>query len=350
MPTPHDGETHDNFIERCIPMVIDEGTAENPDQAAAICNSMWEEREQPKERKMNYIRAFRQETEQTEEGSPIRFTASTEGIKRDGKELKAENWRLDNYKSNPVVLWVHDYTGNYLPIGRAEASIDDKTLVADVTFDRQDEFACRVESKYRRGFLNAVSVGWQDVQEGRKTFHDLMDISAVPVPADPQALKMHGMRGLIELNKYLWRLVEKESNPEVDLSEVDIWDGVATAMVALYRSDSAIEDETRHGLYIALERAYRKLNKTAPEWLTQEEIAALSDTELRGLFLNDELIRAGAVLSSRNRGDLEQAMALIQRVLDSAKKEEAAQESERATPDTEYEAIAALHRIFTQEK
>lgn len=342
MPTPEAGESQDEFISRCIPIVLEEGTAKDQEQAAAICFSMWKERKEA--RTMNYLRAFRQESEVNDEGTPIRFVASTEGIKRDGMELKAEDWRLDNYHANPVVLWVHDYMGQTLPIGRAAASIDGKQLIADITFDQQDEFARQVESKYRRGFLSAVSVGWNDVSEGRRTYHDLMDISAVPVPADPQALKTHQMRALRDLMHYL-----NEDTPDVDLSNVDVWDGVATAMVALYHSDSAIEDEVRHGLYIALERAYRKLDKTAPEWLTREEVSALSDTELRGLFLNDELIRAGAVLSTRNRGDLEQAQALIQRVLDSAKKEEESTE-ERAAPNTEYEAFAALHRLFTQEK
>ena len=376
MPTPQAGEMHDDFIERCIPMVMEEGTVENNEQAVAICNSMWENRGRQKERgiKMNYLRAFRQGTEPGEEGTPIRFTASTEGIKRDGKELKAENWRLDNYKSNPVVLWVHDYMGQNLPIGRADASIDGKMLVADITFDQQDEFARQVESKYRRGFLSAVSVGWNDVSEGKHTFHDLMDISAVPVPADPQALKVHQMRALRDLVQFL-----NEDTPDVDLSNVDVWDGVATAMVALYRPDSAIEDEVRHGLYITLERAYRKLNKTAPEFMTSEEIATLGDTELRGLFLNDELIRAGAVLSTRNRSDLEQAQALIQRVLDSAKKEEKSPRSRQMSDgemsqiqkmkqmakslmdmmdemmddggdenDTERAAIYTLHELFTK--
>jgi hypothetical protein len=43
MPTPRSNEDHDSFIERCIPIVIDEGTAEDNDQAVAYCESIWEE-------------------------------------------------------------------------------------------------------------------------------------------------------------------------------------------------------------------------------------------------------------------------------------------------------------------
>jgi len=43
MPSPQPNEDKDDFIQRCIPMVIEEGTAEDGAQAAAICNSMWNE-------------------------------------------------------------------------------------------------------------------------------------------------------------------------------------------------------------------------------------------------------------------------------------------------------------------
>jgi len=50
MPTPHAGESRKEFVSRCIPIVIDEGTAGDSDQAVAVCNSMWEDRD--KERGM----------------------------------------------------------------------------------------------------------------------------------------------------------------------------------------------------------------------------------------------------------------------------------------------------------
>jgi len=43
MPNPQKNEKRDDFIQRCIPIVIEEGTAKDGKQAAAICNSMWEE-------------------------------------------------------------------------------------------------------------------------------------------------------------------------------------------------------------------------------------------------------------------------------------------------------------------
>ena len=46
MPIPLPGESRDNFIDRCIPIVIDDGTAEDGSQAFAVCNSLFDEPKQ----------------------------------------------------------------------------------------------------------------------------------------------------------------------------------------------------------------------------------------------------------------------------------------------------------------
>ena len=41
MPDPHTGESQSDFMSRCVPMVIDEGSPQ--DQAVAICSSKWDD-------------------------------------------------------------------------------------------------------------------------------------------------------------------------------------------------------------------------------------------------------------------------------------------------------------------
>ena len=41
MPVPGNDEKRSDFISRCIPIVIHEGTTKDPKQAAAICHSIW---------------------------------------------------------------------------------------------------------------------------------------------------------------------------------------------------------------------------------------------------------------------------------------------------------------------
>ena len=46
MPDPKAYDNKDDFISACIPKVLEEGTAKDQDQAVAICNSMWDDREE----------------------------------------------------------------------------------------------------------------------------------------------------------------------------------------------------------------------------------------------------------------------------------------------------------------
>lgn len=141
----------------------------------------------------------------------LTFTASSTAVNRYGFALRNSGWRLNNYNLNPVVLWMHmDFMP---PIGRGRASLRDGQLVNAVTFDRSDPFAVRVEEKYRNGFLNAVSVGFDFVdktgaqlgnwwslspeQIENDAFYDLAEVSAVPVPADPQAVRQKHAYGLL---------------------------------------------------------------------------------------------------------------------------------------------------------
>lgn len=43
MPVPREGETQEDFVSRCIPVVLDDGTASDNDQAVAVCISLWEQ-------------------------------------------------------------------------------------------------------------------------------------------------------------------------------------------------------------------------------------------------------------------------------------------------------------------
>src|SRR3990167_3953771 len=51
----------------------------------------------------------------------LTFTATSAGVKRDGLNLDPTGGQWENFMRNPVFLWVHDYWGNTLPIGRVNA-------------------------------------------------------------------------------------------------------------------------------------------------------------------------------------------------------------------------------------
>ena len=137
--------------------------------------------------------------QQRDAGGPLTFVASTGAVDRHGDTVAPEGWRLDAYRENPVVLWAHDYRRP--AIGRAQSVWRDAgALLARLEF-APTEFAREVEDLYRQGYQQGVSVGFRplrfeerrDARTGaflgiRFLEQELLEISAVPVPANRGAL------------------------------------------------------------------------------------------------------------------------------------------------------------------
>lgn len=239
-------------------------------------------------------------------GDPIRFVASTENVARDGWIVVQEGAQLENYRKNPVFLWMHNYY--QLPIGRVSPiAVENKQLVIDVAFDQSDEFAKSVERKYREGYLSAVSIGWSveeyerpknEMDNVRITKWELLDISAVTVPGDPDALMMRMYQGLKEVVDPSTGSGTEGDEPHAPSAlrqaqgtegvEEDEWASVAAEMVALFDPASDESDEVRERRYKALQPSYRRAGKVSPEFLAMEDLRALGSEEIAGLFMEGE--------------------------------------------------------------
>ncbi|MFJ8863621.1 hypothetical protein ACIRD8_35040 [Streptomyces sp. NPDC102451] len=133
----------------------------------------------------------------TGDGKPLRIIAATAGRKGDGLNLQMDGADLGRFQSNPVVGYGHNYWGrDGLPIGRSDKTwIDGDRLLMDVAFDQDDDFARTVERKYRGGYLNAFSIGfdvWNIDDAGVPEGWELFEVSAVPLPMDPNAVVESG--------------------------------------------------------------------------------------------------------------------------------------------------------------
>ena len=129
----------------------------------------------------------------------ITFVLSTDEVDRHGDVISADGWMLDSYRTNPVLLWAHDY--RQPAIGRAaKVWTEPHRLLANMEF-APTEFAQEVSSLYRSGFQWGVSVGFKplrfeermDEKTGaflglRFLEQELLEVSAVPVPANRNAL------------------------------------------------------------------------------------------------------------------------------------------------------------------
>ncbi|MEU6952078.1 hypothetical protein [Streptomyces sp. NPDC045714] len=151
----------------------------------------------------HYLRGYvaRADGDDDAAGKPLSIIAATEGRKGDGLNLTMKGAELGRFQSNPVVGYGHSYWGrDGLPIGRSDKTwIDDDKLRMDVVFDQDDEFAVTVERKYRARMMNAFSIGfdvWNIDDSGTPEGWELFEVSAVPLPMDPNAIVESGRSAL----------------------------------------------------------------------------------------------------------------------------------------------------------
>lgn len=131
----------------------------------------------------------------------VDVVASTAAIDGYG-EIVSQDWDLKRYLSNPVVLYGHNSYD--MPIGFASnVRVEEGKLLATLNFvdEKATPMAERVWQGIKQGSLRAVSVGFRtknppavvDV-EGKQTLvltgNELIEISVVPIPANPEAIAL----------------------------------------------------------------------------------------------------------------------------------------------------------------
>jgi HK97 family phage prohead protease len=162
---------------------------------------------------------------------------STNARDRMDEVLEPAGMDKKNFNKNPVVLWAHQY--DQPPIGKALwTKEDDVGILSKVKF-APTPFAQEIFQLYKEGFLKAFSVGFvpKDYEDGdgqkkaKRTYKkwELLEYSAVPVPANPEALSLAIQRGILkdESLKKSFEIVEpkvekiKEEQPEYTKAGLD---------------------------------------------------------------------------------------------------------------------------------
>lgn len=142
---------------------------------------------------------------------------SAESPDRSKDIIRVEGWDLKNYASNPIGLWCHNYYENpQFKSLKVKKDKDNKQLLFNPQFDMNYEPARTTFNQYKNGFMNMFSVGfipgeYEFLDEDNKWSggidftkgHELLELSAVPVPAHPNAGIMRGLfnneKSLIDL-------------------------------------------------------------------------------------------------------------------------------------------------------
>lgn len=118
--------------------------------------------------------------------------ASDETIDRHGESLPIDSWELANFKTNPVLMWAHDYS--IPPIGIAKnIQVIGTKLVFEPVFHTITQLAREVKAMFEAdpAIMNSFSVGFlphYESQKGERIPLELLEISAVPIPANQNAM------------------------------------------------------------------------------------------------------------------------------------------------------------------
>ena len=120
--------------------------------------------------------------------------ASTETEDRMGDVIKSTGWDLESFKKNPVIQFAHNY--NEPPVGVAKnIKVENKKLTFEVVFHTITEQARQIGEMYKQKIMRAFSVGFIPLKIDENNYHiiekaELLEISAVPVPANAEALSL----------------------------------------------------------------------------------------------------------------------------------------------------------------
>ena len=136
------------------------------------------------------------------------FIINTENVNSYGYRILTDGIDYAQYMRNPVVLFMHErgvnaYKGSEV-IGRCTRLYKEgSTLIAEVEFDEQDEFAKKIAGKVERGYIRMasmfaeikeVSTQPQHILEGQVyetvTACKLVEISIVDIGGNDNALKL----------------------------------------------------------------------------------------------------------------------------------------------------------------
>jgi phage head maturation protease len=179
--------------------------------------------------------------EETDDEQSVVATIATNAVDRDNEVILTKGVDLKGFRENPVVLFAH--RAMEPPIGRAawikHIKADD-AIRAKVVFAKT-EFAQEIFSLFKDGIMKAFSIGFNPFSEGadfgkpteeeikndkrlakvgvlcRKV--EMLEFSAVPVPANREALAIAVSKGLTLSDGLLDQLGYE---PDVTISELTL--------------------------------------------------------------------------------------------------------------------------------
>lgn len=199
------------------------------------------------------MRELAAKTLASEDSGRFKIVISTQDEDRQGEVIDQNGWDFSKYLANPIVLWAHDY--KQLPIGITDKLYKEgMQLIAEGKFVPGDcnPFAQQVRKLYDLGVQRAASVGLigKEVKGNVITKSELLEWSFVPVPANPYALKLDAIKanGIdLELMRSKGIEITQEEEPKVE--EKGVTEDILDANKQLRMAKHEYTDDMWYALY-----------------------------------------------------------------------------------------------------
>jgi hypothetical protein len=251
---------------------------------------------------------------------------STNDLDRHGEKV-SQNWNLENFLNNPIVLNGHQHNDTTETIGRIDVLLQkDSSLEGKIRFAVEENPKAKIiYNLYKGGFLNAFSVAFIPGEEE----NELLELSAVTIPAN--ALALAKAKGIdvgdmdvdyseLTVNQLKDILKDKELSTAGNKKE----------LIGRLEDDEDVEEIEE---------------EETEEEETNEETLEETTEEIKSLYEE----KAGRVLSAATKKKIQIAKDALEQLLDADKKgiEDEAEEIEEEVVVTENKvksAIKALHK------
>lgn len=165
----------------------------------------------------------------TDKNGTFKVIMTTDKKDRDGEVIKIDGWNFENFMKNPVVLYGHNYWGLENIIGRV-----DKIYRTGNQWIAQGKFASQeanpkaqmVRRLYDEKIIQSVSVGF--IIKGRDptddsiiTSAELIELSFVPIPANPDAVDIIKALGGKDLASMVRKDTDQDTTTDYDKADED---------------------------------------------------------------------------------------------------------------------------------
>lgn len=248
MPTPRPSEeTRPEWMERCVPVVLEDGTADTHEQAVAVCSGMWEQatkhRSKGRRAMTSNQHRFQLEVKQIEDRQ-FEGHASVFGHEDLGGDIVLEGAfkrSLAQHRKEgtmPPMFWMHDPTA--VP-GVWKSIEEDRTGLKVIGELVQTQLGDEIRTLLQKKAVRGLSIGFRPVEvdfnrDGNRLLKeiDLWEVSIVSLAMNPKARVMAVKSRLSSDGEY----VPTERELESDLHSLGYSKSAARGLIAALRGSA----------------------------------------------------------------------------------------------------------------